>query len=273
MLRVLRLEMERAFRSKGLTLALLIGYTIVIIHAIKVVYPYSQDILKWYSGGTSSIEIVYKEWFAAECMTPYRSIYLYLLPILSTLPFGVTYFTDRKGGYIKEICTRCKRSHYLIAKYISTFISGGVAVALPVIVGLIIGFCLLPAVNPFPGGNFPTIAGCMFGTLYYAHPFLFCLLYIFMYFMMGGAFACVALVAAYICDYSFFVLAIPFGIYYGLGILARYTRTDKWGLISPRAFLRIASLCHEDTYIIFMIVLIVLTFFIYYIGGKRRDIF
>lgn len=273
--RVIKIELERAFRSKGMTLALLIGYAIVVIHAIKVVYPTSNMILQWYDGSAhTNIHTIYDTSFLMEHNTPYREIFIYLLPILATLPFGITYLTDRKKGYIKNVCTRCKKTHYLLAKYIAVFVSGGVTVALPIILGLIIAASMLPAVEPVLGGNYGLIGGGMLGSLFYTHPLLYYFVYILLYFLHGGAYATIALAVSHIFEYSFFVLIMPFAVYYGLGVISPYTVTKTFGLINPRLFFTIPTMLNveERTCLILLVIITVVSFIVYWIGGIRRDI-
>lgn len=275
MKRILKIELERAFRSRGMTLALLIGCAIVILHSIFVVYPRACNITEWYHGlGNENIHSVFDSWFLVEHFSPYRSIFIHILPILSTLPYGVTYFSDIKGGYIKSICTRCDKRKYMHAKYLATFISGGVTVIFPLVIAFFIAASMLPMVNPVVGGNYGLIGGSMFGPLFYTHPLLHSMLYVLIFFVCGGAYATLALAATYILDYSFFVMILPFGIYYGLGILAPYTESDVWGFIHPRQFLSIPMRLNVEasTCIVYLIVISLVGYLGFMLGGVKRDI-
>lgn len=275
MVRILKVELERAFRSKGMTLALIVGYSFVILHFFKVVYPASKNILMMYNGNISGrLRSIYDDSYLYEDRTPYKEIFLYLIPVLSTLPFGASYFSDRKKGYIKNICTRCKKSCYLLAKYIAVFISGGLCVALPVIVSQLMAGAVLPAVTPAPTGYHTYRGPMMFGSLYFTHPFLHFLLYVLLYFLFGGVFASIALAVSRWFDYAFFVMIMPFAVYYGLGVIAPYTRSEIFGFVSPRYFLKTPPGFAVNAVGCFALLGTVwlLSFIVYWIGGMKRDI-
>lgn len=60
------------------------------------------------------------------------------LPVLSAIPYSTAWLTEYQSGYIKEYLPRCGRVPYILGKFLSCGISGGVLIMLS---------CLLPGLN------------------------------------------------------------------------------------------------------------------------------
>ncbi len=234
MSKMIKMEFERAFRSKTMTISLLVGLAIVLVQYFFVSFPYRNDILTYYSGSVGTYPIsAFKLWIELDSVHPYLSIYLTLFPFLAVLPYGLSYFFDLKSGYVKEIYARIDRKAYLWAKFLAVFVSGGVVVLLPVLLNLFLHLMTFPALNPIATSGFYLCAVQLYADIYYTNPVLFFAIYMVMYFIYGGAFACVGLAVSKLFDYSFFVLISPFVIYYGMGILSPYLKNSYVKTTNP----------------------------------------
>jgi len=273
---LLKVEFERAFRSRGLLLSLMVGFILAVVQFIVVVIPRSKNILEYFHGNASTYPYsVFNSWFGMDDTHPYLIIYMTIFPILATLPYAVSYFEDRKKGYIKGLCTRAKRNHYLMAKYAATFVSGGIVVVLPMVFNLILTASVVPSLIPVGNGLFKLCGVAMFADIFYTHPYMYILIYLLMYFVYGGVFASLALACSYIFDYSFFVIIFPFAIYYGIGIISPYARTVATQLINPRFLLTMSQpgIIMEVTFFGEIIIIGILAYAVYMWKGVRNDIF
>ena len=234
---LIKIELERALRSKGLLISLIVGFAIAITQFVVVVFPVSKHILAFFDGSANTYpRSVFNWWIGVDGLHPYLRIYLTIFPLLAAIPYASSYFEDRKYGYIKSMCTRVKRRQYLISKYAAVFVAGGVAVTLPMLLNLLLTASVLPSLVPVGSGNFLGSV-CMFSDIFYVNPYWYIFIYMLMYFMYGGVFATLALVCSQIFDYSFLVLMFPFVIYYGLGIITPYISIDSIRSFNPRQLL------------------------------------
>lgn len=273
---LIKIEFERAFRSKGLLISLIVGAAIAIIQFAVVVFPVSRNILEFFDGSVNTYpRSVFKWWMGVDSIHPYLRIYVIIFPLLAAIPYASSYFEDRKHGYIKSMCTRVRRRQYLISKYAAVFVTGGIAVTLPMLLNLLLTASVLPSLVPVGNGMFGVGSVCMYSDLFYVHPYLYTFLYMIMYFVYGGVFATLALVCSLIFDYSFFVLLFPFVIYYGLGIIAPYININCIRTINPRMLLSMSSggIVLIGTFFGEALIIGVIAYAFYMWKGVRSDIF
>lgn len=239
MKRLFKLELYRSLTGKAMLSALLIGLVIVLVQVFQEVIPMAKLIDKglkynkpmFFPGGT------FMCWIGQSV---HMEIFLYymVLPILATIPFADSYFTDKKSGYIKNVLIRAKKKDYYISKYIATFISGGLAVVIPLIISLLITSMILPTMLPEVayGGVFPT---SIWSKLFYTNPYIYVLGYLIIDFIFSGLIATIALSISLIAEYRFAVLTAPFLIYvfiYSLGISLGIISSQPFFFLQPGGY-------------------------------------
>ena len=125
MKQMLKIELERAFKSAGLKVSLLIGIVISTLHFFQKVLPTALDPLHFYkTGNLETVANVNNMWMAMGEGWHY-TLYVRLIPLLAVVPYAVTYYTDYKKGIVKNYYTRTKKINYISAKYIAVFLTGG----------------------------------------------------------------------------------------------------------------------------------------------------
>lgn len=222
MLTMLKIELNRALKSRSFYVSLLIGIIISIAQIIMEVISKADDPLKLFTGGTTYPYSVFNSWIGGHINNPYQIAYLTIFPILATLPFGISYHMDLKKGYVKNVYTRTNRINYCMAKYISTFLLAGTAVVLPMLINLMVTSAILPSLVPATNGVFSLTGLNLWSEIFYVHPYLYIGIYMIIYFIYGGVFASLALAGAFFVDNVFLLTLFPFIIYYGLGIISPY---------------------------------------------------
>lgn len=116
-------EIKRAFNTIGMKLALLIGCGLSIWHVVSVIIPQSSQI--GYELSVEAIDPLYvptglfNNWMGNELYPIQCYIFYLILPLLAVLPFGSSFFEDRKNGYIINVCTRVDKKTYYKAKYMA----------------------------------------------------------------------------------------------------------------------------------------------------------
>ena len=93
MKQMLKIELERAFKSAGLKVSLLIGIVISALHFFQKVLPTALDPLHFYkTGNLETVANVNNMWMAMGEGWHY-TLYVRLIPLLAVVPYAVTYYT------------------------------------------------------------------------------------------------------------------------------------------------------------------------------------
>ena len=71
----------------------------------------------------------YNSWVGGDDLSLAAALFYALLPVGAALPFGWSYCTEHKSGYLKNIYTRVDKKTYLAGKALAVFLSGAGAVA------------------------------------------------------------------------------------------------------------------------------------------------
>lgn len=212
---LLNIELKRAIKTRGMKISLIIGMTLCIAQVIQYMIPaYQANMLGTFKGSLLFVPYTAVEtWIWGNAMQVESYIYSLILPLLAALPFATTYFKDYKSGFLKNIYMRVSRKNYLSAKYIAVFLSGGIAVVLPLILDLMCSLILLP--NIVPSFVFPRIEITpkhMFLEIFFKNPLAYALIFLGITFIMGGIWAVICLASSFLSDYKFVVLVTPFFI-------------------------------------------------------------
>lgn len=203
---IIKFEWERMIRSKSFLLSIGIALFIVAADA-HTLYEYFKD---GYDVHTS----VFIKWIGA-----YRgfdeAIYLFvLLPLITSFAYSWTVCYDRSSGYITQVISRTNRKKYFLAKYIVSFISGGIIFAASVIFHFLLISMFLPAQYPVAAVGTSFVSPFSFcSELYYSSPYIFLLVWTFTAFLWGGAMVCIAIGIGMITKRYSISVILPFLIF------------------------------------------------------------
>lgn len=264
-------ELERAFRGKGFWVSLLIGVSIAVAQVVAEVYPRAVNPLNGYVGMTGYPYSLFNFWIGMK-HGPYRETYLMILPILATMPYGLSYHQDIKNGYVKNIYTRGRKADYLAAKYIAVFVTAGTAVVLPFLLNLLISACMLPALRPSLGGEFGVNPVYILYRLYLEHPFVYIGVFLGIMFIYAGVFASIALAAARLVENIFLLSLVPFVFWYGMNMVASYLKKFIGVRLNPIYLIQMAPMV-KDRFAVVLVPLVigVLSAVIYFGSGVKSD--
>ena len=97
-------------------------------------------------------------------------------------------------GMSNYILLKCSKKQYINAKYLATFISGAIAVGIPLIVNFLVCTMTMSTFNPFPddGMNMMMPKSSM-SLLYYKQPMLYFIISVIMIMIYAGSMAVVAM--------------------------------------------------------------------------------
>lgn len=215
MIKILKFEFHRMVRSKSLYASLLFALIIVIVDAHSKYKLTTQG----YDVNTS----VFIKWLGTFRGFE-EGIYLFtVLPLLTSFVYSWTVGYDRTSGYIIQIVTRIGRKKYFLAKYIVSFISGGVVFAFSVLAHFFIISTFYPAYYPLVASRISSVAPFSFcSELFYSNPYLFVLTWTGVTFLWGGSMVCIAIgVGMLTRKYSISVI-VPFLAFTVQPIIATY---------------------------------------------------
>lgn len=273
MLNQLKLELKRAFSSSGMLLSLGIGIAINLIHITKTP-PFQQNYMipDFESYPLAYPCTVIENWIGADLISLESFLFYMLMPLLAALPFASSFFYDKQSGYLKNVYVRMSRTEYLITKYISVFISAGVAIIVPLIINLSVCMILMPNILPQPSDARSGIGPSdMFSILFYTKPTLYLILFLILNFIFAGLFACISLTCSFFTNYKIIVLICPFFVQLILDTFCDLIDQHGWSCTN---FLRTGhGIPHFLVLIIYLVLGIAGTTFGYFYKGVREDVF
>ena len=237
MINYIKLELKRAFHNKNMLWALLAGCGISIAQILVDTVPVLQYLDP---SNTQDFPLtVFEKCLSLIEGSMFPVFYFIIIPIIAAVPYGTILFQDRKQGYIKNVFTRSKKSHYYIAQYVAAFMSAGVVAIVPQILNVLITALLLPSIIPYPGIGYVGIwGGSMWSDIYYANPYLYLCMYWILDFVFYGLLNTLALSLSWFVKNRFSVLLIPFMGFQALELIMVCNNKLEW---MPEAFLRPAQ--------------------------------
>ena len=162
-----------------------------------------------------------------------------------------------------NITAECQRIRFMLARFIATFISGGLVTMLPLLLNLCATMMFIPALKPSGNGLFIHSGAYIMGNLFCEHPLIYVLIYVLQFFIYGGSFALVSLAVSFFIDNTFLVIISPFVTYYGLGIISTLCKSvmniysfNPMALLSPATKLQdgmlFAYICETNYHLCYM---------------------
>ncbi len=224
----------------------------------------------------------FTSWIGAERMSLAYTLFYNLMPIGAALPFAWSFCSERKNGYIKNIVTRDNKKNYYKAKALAIFVSGMLAVLIPLIINILIVSTKMPLYKPFAGYNFYNCVyfGDMFAELYYTYPSLYVFLYVSLNTLYGGLFAMLGAACSFYISNIFSAVLFPFVIMlisaYAEHAIQGYLFAGDIVELIPTQFLHASTLyANSSGIVVFADTLIILIFSIFtiYVKGVKNEIY
>ncbi len=212
---IIKFEWQRMIRSYSFYISLIIAAIVVILDA--------QSKYEIFKQGLDVNVSVFEKWIGIYIGFD-ESIFLFtLLPLLTSFAYSWTVGADRSSGYITQVITRTSRKKYFFAKYIVSFMSGGIVFSFAILLHFFIISTFYPAIYSIVAlGTSPVSPSSFCPELFYTHPVLFLLVWTGVSFLWGGAMVCIALGVGMIArKYTFSVIA-PFLVFTVQQIIGTY---------------------------------------------------
>lgn len=247
---VLKLELKKAFKNKFFWISVVLGCLITLLRFEHMVNMYYEG-MSAISGNSTDIiydphigiNTVFNCWIGGEPFSLGSSIYFFVFPLLIALPYGWSYSEERKCGYRRMMITKTGKKKYYCAKYVAVFLSGGVAMVLPLIFNFWMTLLVVPAILPDVTMNmfYGVFGGSFLAELYYTVPFLYVAIYLFIDFVYCGFLVCICMAVSGIVRQKWGVVLIPFLLLLFVHVITDYIYSDPsvaYKELSPLYFLR-----------------------------------
>lgn len=277
--KALSIEFYRLFRSRTLYIAFGVGMIFCIWLLVLEQHEWSviQENIRLYGiekAGLFYPPSVYNQFIGLD-IGHQCSLTLYVLfPLLASLPYAASFFSDKKSGYLKNLLTRERKLHYLIAKFITVFFSGFIVTLSILLFDLVLTMCFFPLLPPeVISAQFTVfIEGQLFRTLFQDSPMLYVLLYIFMDSFFFGLISLVSLAVSVIVRSQFAAIVSGTLIYQGICFILSACRL--YG-ISPNNYLLPAQWISNPyplSIIVEMAILLLFSIIVFFGAEAKRDV-
>ena len=169
---LLKIEFRRAFKNKLFAASIVIGLALAAGAFIQTVVPHI-DVLGGYDGSVASYpHSVFTSWMGIGIgYDIWATVYLYVCILLAALPYCSTFVKDNNSQYILQYYSRISKNRLHIAKFITTFVVGGLIVVIPLLVNLIATMMFVPALKPIENGLFMGNGSSFMNVLFVKHTF------------------------------------------------------------------------------------------------------
>lgn len=283
---LLATEVKKSILNRSFCITLIIATVISLVNAYQMIehYYWIQEKISSTSGEWEVLlnpnlpmVTLYNHWIGGEFTTLSSSLFYMLLPLLSPLPYGLSYFVERKNGYVRNVFSRGKKVDYFKAKYLAVFISGGLVVIIPLLINILTVSMFVPAYKPdiFYDIYYAVPMLQMWSYIFYTFPFMYVVLFLILDFVFSGLIATISLALTFWIKNRFVILLLPFFIFLAVNYSERLM-PNSWGYeLSPIYFLRANSAHAFTNFWIVMLeggLLLLTTFFITIRKGKMRDV-
>lgn len=241
MKKLVRMECVKAFRNKYFWFSLMLG---MLFSVMSILYSVgSFELAKEnfiFSGNPMTGNIgLYNSWLGGESSSLGETLFFTLLPLLAILPYGWSFCHERNQGYLKYIAVRCNKRKYFLAKYIASFLSGGVVIIIPLVFSFIVTACFIPAYCPqiIYAPYYSVVHGSLWSEIFFNDPLIFVVLYLIIDFIFGGFFATFGYAAGLFIKNRFAAMIVPYLLVMGLHYCRTFLTYKVYVEISPINFL------------------------------------
>ncbi len=259
-----RFELKRGIKSKGFKISMITGVLIVVADFI-LFYEYACE--SWYPHS------VIEAWIGTDYKFAYNNLFYILLPILSALPFGASYYEDISSCYIKNILIKTSRGKYYMAKYATVFLLGALSIFCTLLFSLVLCMSFYPILDP---EKLLFLVSFGSGTSFMAelnnmYPTIYIVIYILIDAIFAGLISVFSVCIGEMVNSRFSAIATPFSIYIiSSAVLARpYNNFSLMYMLNPQQ-------PYGNNGIIILgyeIILMIISFVWIYLKSKRKEIY
>lgn len=160
-------------------------------------------------------------WWIAHNGVNFGSVFFYMIwPILVAMPYAWSFAQESCTGAMVQYCSRSSRKQYYFAKYLAVFISGGLVMAFPIWLDLMLNALICPSESLQFMNALTTIENRSFlSSLFYSHPWIHALIWCGVELLWGGSVATLSFLLGRKLRLSVTAVIFPFALLYVLTII------------------------------------------------------
>jgi ABC-type transport system involved in multi-copper enzyme maturation permease subunit len=221
---------------------------------------------------------IFNNWVGGEGFSLGSSIFFYIFPLMLAIPYGWSYCSELKSGYIKNMVIRTKRMPYFLSKYIAVFVASGLVVIIPMVANIMLTACYLPAITPNSQWTIYTGVGpnSLMSQLYYTVPFLYLFIYLLIDFVFCGLIGCLSFAVTHLIKNRVVVVLFPFAVLLLWQYLSNNLVASLEISLAPAAFMHPVSGHYPAVWSVIIIegiILFIATFLPTIIKGRKYEIY
>lgn len=264
---MLKSELWKATHNKFFCISIAIGMLLslcdVVQNWLEVDYLTNLTIETLGSGigsGDHSGFSLFVMWIAVNGITFGSRAFYFVFPVLAALPYGWSLYSEIKSGAMYQYSTRAGKNQFYISKYVACFLSGGLAVAIPILFNLLTNALICPYALPNVTNSVSPIRnGCFLSELYYTAPWMHALIWCFVDFVWGGVAACLCLVLGKKSRFQFVVIVFPFVVFYMWDVLYNFfsSQLGYYVALSPLELTQAATLNPNPEWAVLLVLFVV----------------
>lgn len=228
MKKLLKIDLKRILHSRRFCILILVEIAVVVLSYVWNTYPYGQtlwNVAKQPFAAAPEFHVSwleayypftwYDKWIGAGMGDSILDhFYFIAMPLCAAFAMGDYVTKDHTTGYVKQVFLHVGRKQYYAEKGVCSFLVGGITILIPLIVNIFLNAAQFSSLVPMvEGGPGAVVHGHVFSRLYYSHPFIYILIYLFNSFMYGGAFSVLACAVGIFVSNAFIPLLFPFLVY------------------------------------------------------------
>jgi len=220
---------------------------------------------------------LFVNWIAINLSSVGSRVFYLIWPILAAMPYGWSYYQDRKTGIYDHLISRTGSFTYFTSKYAAVFLSGGTVIAMPVLLNLLINAMVCPYYLPKVISSLVMVFdGNFLSELFYTIPWIYALIWCTVDFVWGGVTACICFIVGTKPRLQVLVTITPFVIYalidYLYTILLNIVRFNIE--MSPLKLAAAASANHNPEWLVIseLSIILIVTFTIGYRQVRKNEL-
>ena len=215
----MKVELWKATHNKFFRRAILIGLTLTLInvaesaHRVKIL---TSEVVRYIAADipvSTSIQgfSLFISWMPVHPSGLGSNIFYFIWPILAAMPYAWSYTQERHSGLYNQIVTRGCKNMYFLSKYFALFVSGGIAIALPVTLDLFLTALVCPTDVPDVTKSLIPLMNISFlSRLYYTRPWIYAVIWCCIEFLWGGVIAVACLMVGSKLRFAAAIILFPF---------------------------------------------------------------
>ena len=223
---ILKIELKKGLKNKFFVISLIIGLVIALwgflynyylhvdhVELMNSLMQQDPNFIKNFVAEST----VFNSWIGGEAFSLASVLYFFVFPLLIAIPYGWSYAEEKSNGYVKTVVVKSGKKQYFLAKYITVFVTGGLAMVIPLVINFLLTMLVIPSITPLPEylTSYGIVGDSLMSILYYTKPFLYVFIYLVVDFFYCGLLACIGLTASSFIKQKWVVVIIPFFLLFG----------------------------------------------------------